>query len=81
MRSGLSLTCRKHRRERRRYPVLRVIPKGTLMPQGMGVLRDGVDVGGLQPPTHATIFPTKPMAQEAFIQRFLDLPWVYGGKK
>ncbi len=57
------------------------IPEGTSMPQGMGVLRDGVDVGGLQPATHATIYATEPMAPATFIQRVLDLPWEYGGKK
>jgi hypothetical protein len=57
------------------------IPEGTPMPPGMAVVRDGVDVGGLQPATHATIFPTEPMTPGTFIDRFLGLPWQYGGKK
>lgn len=57
------------------------IPEGTPMPPGMAVLRDGTDVGGLQPPTHATIYATERMAPETFIDRFLGLPWEYGGKK
>ena len=51
------------------------------MPPGMAVLRDGVDVGGVQPPTHATIYATESMTPESFVERFLSLPWVYGGKK
>lgn len=57
------------------------IPGGTEMPPGLGVVRDGVDVGGVQPPTHATIYPTEPMTPQDFIDRFLGLPWEYGGKK
>ena len=57
------------------------IPEGTQMPPGMCVLRDGVDVGGLQSLTHATIFATEPMTPATFTERFLGLPWTYGGKK
>lgn len=39
------------------------------MPPGMAVVRDGTDVGGVQPPTHATIYATEPMTPETFIER------------
>jgi hypothetical protein len=51
------------------------------MPTGLAVMRDGVDVGGVQPATHATIYATMPMSPETFVERFLSLPWQYGGKK
>ena len=57
------------------------IPEGTEMPPGVGVVRDGVDVGGFLPATHATIYPTEPMSPQDFADRFLNLPWRYGGKK
>ena len=57
------------------------ILKGTPMPTGLAILRDGVDVSGKQAATHATIYATEPMTPEAFVERFLGLPWKYGGKK
>jgi hypothetical protein len=51
------------------------------MPPGMAVLCDGTDVSGVQPPTHATIYATQSMTPGTFIERFLGLPWEYGGKK
>jgi len=59
------------------------IPEGTEMPPGLAVVRDGSDVlpGSPHPPTHATIYPTEPMTPDTFTDRFLGLPWEYGGKK
>ena len=57
------------------------IPKGTPMPAGTAVLRDGTDVGGKHWPTHATIYPTVPMSLEEFTQKFRSLPWKHAGKK
>jgi hypothetical protein len=53
------------------------------MPPGMGVVRDGRDVipDSPHPEGHATIYPTEPMSPETFSERFLGLPWEYGGKK
>ncbi len=39
-------------------------PEGTAIPQGMGGLRDGIDVGGLQRETHAAIYATESVAPE-----------------
>jgi hypothetical protein len=60
-----------------------VIPAGTQLPRGFGVVADGIDVlpGSMQPPTHHTIFPTEPIMPQDFINGFLDLPWTRAGKR
>ncbi|MFC3896414.1 RHS repeat-associated core domain-containing protein [Lentzea rhizosphaerae] len=60
-----------------------VIPQGTRLPDGFGVVADGSDVlpGSLQPPTHHTVFPTRPMKPMEFIEGFRGLPWARAGKK
>jgi len=59
------------------------VPKGTILPEGLGVLPDGKDVIPNSPhgPTHHTIFPTEKMHVDRFIELFMNLPWRYGGKK
>ena len=57
------------------------VPAGTPLPEGVGVRPDGVDVGGSHPSTHHTIYPTQPMTFSQFVDKFLSLPWQYGGKK
>ncbi|MBA3462800.1 MAG: hypothetical protein H0T46_22785 [Deltaproteobacteria bacterium] len=57
------------------------IPEGTPMPEGVSVRADGVDVGGPYPPTHHTIYPNRTMPFSEFVEKFMNLPWVYGGKK
>lgn len=57
------------------------LPAGTPLPQGLGITADGRNVGGTQPPTHHTIYPTEEMLPERFIRLLKDLPWAYGGKK
>jgi RHS repeat-associated protein len=57
------------------------IPAGTELPEGLGVNPDGSDVGGSQPPTHNTIYPTQEMTPEEFVDKYQALPWQYGGKK
>jgi len=59
------------------------LPKGTILPEGLGVLPDGKDVIPNSPhgPTHHTIFPTEKMHIDRFIELFMNLPWRYGGKK
>lgn len=57
------------------------VPEGTPMPEGLGVKADGVDVGGTHAPTHHTIYPTRTMTFSEFQEKFLNLPWHYGGKK
>ena len=57
------------------------IAAGTPMPPGLAVVRDGEEVDGAHFATHATIFPTVPMSRQEFIDRFVGLPWKYGGSK
>jgi hypothetical protein len=57
------------------------IPRKTPMPKGLAVIADGEDVGGDRAPTHHTIFPIERMLFLTFSQRFLGLPWTYGGNK
>jgi hypothetical protein len=56
------------------------LPAGTELPEGLGVLPDGGDVGGPHARTHHTITPTKDMPPQDFIDLFNRLPWRYGGK-
>ena len=60
-----------------------VIPEGTELPDGLGVISDGKDVIGSEghAPGHHTIYPTKEMTVEEFNKLFKSLPWKYGGKK
>jgi RHS repeat-associated protein len=59
-----------------------VLPAGTPVPEGFGVLADGVDVlpGSPHRAAHYTIFNTVSMEPDNFVQLFSDLPWTYGGK-
>ncbi|NUF09152.1 RHS repeat-associated core domain-containing protein [Snodgrassella sp. ESL0324] len=57
------------------------LPEGTTLPDGLAVKFDGQDVGGTMSPGHATIYPTKPMKPETFIELYYSLPWEYIGKK
>ena len=57
------------------------VPAGTVLPEGIGVVADGVDVGGPHLPTHHTVFPTRTMRFSEFVEKFLNLPWEYAGKK
>ena len=50
------------------------IPRDTRMPPGLAVIADGAN-------THHTIFPTQRMLFLTFSDRFLGLPWKYGGTK
>jgi hypothetical protein len=58
-----------------------VLPEGTEMPEGLGIIADGKDVGGAHGATHHTIYPTREMPASEFLQKFNDLPWQYAGKK
>jgi hypothetical protein len=57
--------------------------QGTLLPEGLGVVADGVAVlsGSPHSPTHYTIYPAVAMPVDQFINLFLHLPWQYGGNK
>ncbi|ADP79414.1 DUF6531 domain-containing protein [Pseudofrankia inefficax] len=57
------------------------IPADTPMPDGIGLIRDGRDAGGVHFPTHASIYPTKPMKPDDFVEKFLGLPWKRAGRK
>lgn len=57
-----------------------VLPRGTELPEGLGVMADGVDVGGPMSAGHHTIYPTRPMSLDEFQQLYSGLPWEYGGK-
>jgi hypothetical protein len=53
------------------------------MPDGLAEVADGSDVlpDSPHPPTHHTIFPSRPMTVLKFMQEYLSLPWEYVGKK
>jgi len=57
------------------------IPRQTPMPKGLAVIPDGRDAGGVNSPTHHTIFPIERMLYLTFSKLFLNLPWTYGGRK
>ena len=58
-----------------------VLPKGTALPEGLAIVADGVDVGGSQPRTHHTVYPTRTMKYEEFVEKYMSLPWSHAGKK
>jgi len=51
------------------------LPEGTVLPTGMGVHADGVDVGGPAPWGHRTIYPSLRMTVNHFDGLYLGLPW------
>ena len=57
------------------------IPEGTTLPNGLAVKFDGQDVSGTMSPGHATIYPTKPMKPETYVELYNSLPWEHIGKK
>jgi hypothetical protein len=57
------------------------LPAETKLPDGLRVIPDHKGVGGVQPPTHHSIYPYKPMSPEEFVEKWLGLPWVEGGRK
>ncbi|KYF62143.1 hypothetical protein BE04_31830 [Sorangium cellulosum] len=57
------------------------LPAGTKLPQGLGVVADGKDVGGTHARTHHTIVATEPMTPAEFESKYNSLPWSHGGKK
>lgn len=59
-----------------------VLPAGTELPEGFGVVADGQGVvpGSPRLPSHHTLYPTEEMTLERFREMFLkELPWEYGG--
>jgi hypothetical protein len=60
-----------------------LLPKGTLLPEGLAVVRDDATVvqGSPNPKTHHTVFPTTEMSFTEFCAKFVTLPWQYAGKK
>lgn len=57
------------------------LPEGTSLPDGVGIVRDGVDMpGGTEVSGHTTIYPTRDMPEEEFNQLVQNLPWQYGGR-
>lgn len=57
------------------------VPHDTPLPEGLGRVRDGADVGGPMPAGHSTIYPTRDMPYEEFNGKVRSLPWQYGGVK
>jgi hypothetical protein len=59
------------------------LPKGTPLPDGLGIVADGCDVDSTSPllATHHTVYPTLRMPLDQFIELFRNLPWEYAGKK
>jgi hypothetical protein len=54
---------------------------GTELPEGLAIIADGRNVGGIHSPTHHTIYPTREMDFAVFAAKFLSCGWVYVGKK
>ena len=59
------------------------LPKGTVLPKGLGIKADGSDVNPNSPhvPGHYTIYPSQEMTVDQFNRLYKGLPWQYGGKK
>jgi hypothetical protein len=57
-----------------------VLPVGTMLPEGLQVIADGVDQGGSQSPTHHTLAPTREMTAGEFLELYDRRPRRYGGK-
>jgi len=58
------------------------LPAGTEMPEGIGVIRDGKEVGGAHAETHHAICPTRSMPAKTFLEKFRGLPWLsLGGNR
>jgi hypothetical protein len=59
------------------------LAQGTALPDGLGVVADGVDVDPASPllATHHTIYPTVRMHVDHFVELFLNLPWEYAGNR
>jgi hypothetical protein len=57
------------------------IPGNPTLPSGIAIIADGSDVGGTQPPTHHTLYPTIVMSLGDFNQKYLSLGWMKGQKK
>ena len=57
------------------------LPAHTRLPDGLGIVADGVDVGGNQAATHCTLVPTRRMTPEEFLELFRQFPWEYAGKR
>ncbi|MBU7584272.1 MAG: DUF4157 domain-containing protein [Nostoc sp. TH1S01] len=51
------------------------------MPEGLGVVADGREVGGEHAQTHHTIYPRQKMTFDQFVDRFQQMGWQYRGKK
>jgi hypothetical protein len=58
------------------------LPAGSELPPELEVTADGCDrlPESPLPATHHTFHVTEPMPASAFIERFLNLPWEYGGR-
>jgi hypothetical protein len=54
-----------------------------LATDGLSVVADGKDVNPQSPhaETHHTIYPSRKMTDQQFIDKFLSLPWQLAGKK
>lgn len=57
------------------------LPPDVELPDGLAIRADGIDSGGSQPRTHYTMYPTRLMRPEVFIELYFRLPWEYGGQK
>lgn len=54
---------------------------GTELPEGLAIIADGRDIGGPHAPTHHTLYPSREMQFEEFVEKFFQCDWVYVGKK
>jgi len=46
-----------------------------LIPEGLSIVPDGIDVGGPHRQTHHTIYPNREMPFDEFSQKLSALPW------
>jgi RHS repeat-associated protein len=56
------------------------LPDGTTLPDGVGMIRDGADVGGQGPLGHVTFYPTTEMSLDEFNGLLRSLPWTRAGR-
>ena len=55
------------------------LPANAKLPDGLGCVADGKDVGGNMPNGHSTIFPTRRMSPDEFVRLFRELDWERDG--
>lgn len=57
------------------------LEKNTTLPEGLDIIADGKDVGGNHSRGHYTIYPSREMTFQEFVDKFINSGWIYTGKK